>query len=137
MANRLAYDKKACTIALRAFVRTVFTDLRRRAKRHHGISGGKPGGVTFIQRFASSLALNVHFHTVLLDGVYTENDGAIRFWPLPPPTDDEIVVLTKKVARSVRRALQRAGKCLDEFDPSQTRWRPTTRRWQRCMARRS
>ncbi len=54
---RLAYDKDACTIALRAFVRTVFADLRRRAKRHHGISGGKPGGITFIQRFASSLAL--------------------------------------------------------------------------------
>jgi len=44
-------------------------------------------------------------------------DGAIRFWPLPPPTDDEIVVLTKKVGRSVRRALQRARKCIDELDP--------------------
>ncbi len=115
---RLAYDKDACTIALRAFVRTVFTDLRRRAKHHHGVSGGKPGGVTFIQRFASSLALNVHFYSILMDGVYvTRNDGTIRFVPLPSPTDEEVVTLTKKVGRSVRRALERAGKCLDELDP--------------------
>ncbi len=115
---RLAYDKQACTIALRAFVNTVFADLRRRAKHHHGIKGGKPGGVTFIQRFSSSLALNLHFHSVLLDGVYTTNeDGTVRFLPLPPPTDEEIVTLTKKVGRRVRRALARAGKYLDELDP--------------------
>nr|MCH9681163.1 transposase [Deltaproteobacteria bacterium] len=115
---RLAYDEHACTIALRAFVRTVFADLRRRARRRHGIVGGKPGGITFIQRFGSSLALNVHYHSLLFDGVYTtRDDGSVRFVPLPPPTDEQIVALTKKVGRSVRRALERAGKLLDELDP--------------------
>ncbi|MCX4240579.1 transposase, partial [Paraliomyxa miuraensis] len=115
---RLAYDHEACTLALRAFVRTIFADLRRRAKRRHHIVDGKPGGITVIQRFASSLALNVHFHSVLLDGVYTvREDGTVRFFPLPPPTDEEIVTVTKKVGRSVRRALARAGKLLDDLDP--------------------
>lgn len=41
---RLAYDHDACTIALRAFVRTVFSDLRRRARRTHGVIDGKAGG---------------------------------------------------------------------------------------------
>ena len=56
------------------------------AKR--AFTGPKPGGVTFIQRLASSLALNVHFHSVLLDGVCTETDGACAFGrpPLRPMT---------------------------------------------------
>lgn len=116
---RLAYDHEACTVALRAFIRTIFTDLRRRAKRRHHVVNGKPGGITVIQRFASSLALNVHFHSLLLDGVYTlREDGTVRFVPLPPPTDEEIVALTKKVGRSMRRALERAGKLLDDLDPN-------------------
>ena len=115
---RLAYDQDACTVALRAFMRTVFVDLRRRAKLRHGVSNGKPGGITFVQRFASSLALNVHFHSLVLDGVYeTRDDGSVRFVPLPPPTDEQVVALTKKVGRSVLRALARAGKLLDELDP--------------------
>ena len=33
-----------------------------------GIKGAVAGGVTFVQRFGSALNLNVHFHTVALDG---------------------------------------------------------------------
>jgi len=37
---RLAYDKEACTIALRAFVRTVFTEqVPRRARPRAGLAG--------------------------------------------------------------------------------------------------
>lgn len=135
---RLAYDQDACTIALRAFIRTVFTDLRRRAKRRHGVINGKPGGITFIQRFASSLALNVHFHSLILDGVYeVRDDGAARFVPLPPPTDEQVAALTKKVGRSVRRALARAGKLLDDSIPSPTFWPRSSPRSLPSMAPRS
>lgn len=34
---------------------------------------------------------------------------------------NELAVLTKKVGRTVRRALQRAGKSHDELKPSRTR----------------
>lgn len=37
--------------------------------------------------------------------------------PVPPPTDEEIVALTKKVRRSLRRALERAGKLRDDLYP--------------------
>jgi hypothetical protein len=33
------------------------------------------GTVTFIQRFDSALRLNVHAHTLVLDGVYVRNSG--------------------------------------------------------------
>ena len=34
-------------------------------------SGAKTGSVTFIQRFGGSLNLNIHFHILYLDGVWT------------------------------------------------------------------
>jgi hypothetical protein len=71
-----------------------------------------------IQRFSSSLALNVHFHSIFFDGVYAvREDGSVRFVLAPPPTDEEVVALTKKVGRSARRALKRAGKLRDDLDP--------------------
>ena len=33
-------------------------------------SGARTGSLTFIQRFGGSLNLNIHFHTLFLDGVY-------------------------------------------------------------------
>jgi hypothetical protein len=44
--------------------------------------------VTVIQRFGGGLNLNVHYHTLLFDGVFFTNraNGALDFRPLPPPT---------------------------------------------------
>jgi hypothetical protein len=62
--------------------------------------------VTAIQRFGSAADLNIHFHTLLLDGVYT--DGAV-FHELSPPTSAELARLTRTVARKVGRTLVRMG----------------------------
>ena len=43
------------------------------------------GIVTLIQRFGSSLNLNVHLHMRVLDGVYANERGKLRFQPLPAP----------------------------------------------------
>ena len=56
---------------LGVFVRTVYASLRRRARRQWGVARGQCGAVTFVQRFGDALNLNVHFHTLALDGVYT------------------------------------------------------------------
>src|SRR5215475_9441503 len=40
-----------------------------RTARALGIPDGRTGSVTVIQRFGSGLQLNVHFHTLALDGV--------------------------------------------------------------------
>lgn len=45
---------------------------------------GRSGCVTVIQRFGGALNLNVHFHTLVLDGVFTEDEKAtLRFHPAP------------------------------------------------------
>lgn len=44
------------------------------------------GAVTLIQRFAGALNLNVHFHLLVLDGVYRPGgEGRPRFVPAPAP----------------------------------------------------
>ena len=58
----------------------------------------------FIQRFGSALNLNVHFHTLALDGVYTRGDGtANRFLPLPAPGVDEVARVLAGTARRIAR----------------------------------
>jgi len=67
---------------LGSFVRSVFASLRRRPGST-GIARGPCGAVTFVQRFSDALNLNVHFHSLLLDGVYASGtSGAPRFHAL-------------------------------------------------------
>jgi hypothetical protein len=65
---RCAYDATFLSEVLRAFLRALFSELRRRAKSQWGTSRGQCGAVTFIHRFGSALNLNVHFHSLVLDG---------------------------------------------------------------------
>ena len=66
--------------------------------------------MTVIQRFGGGLNLNVHFHTLLLDGVFFEGpDGALEFRPLPPPTDDEVGGVLARIVARVQRLLRRRG----------------------------
>jgi hypothetical protein len=70
----------------------------------------KCGAVVFIQRFGDALALNLHFHMLALDGVYVENaEGLIVFHPSAPPSDKEIEVVTRHIARRIERPMKRHG----------------------------
>jgi hypothetical protein len=66
--------------------------------------------VTVVQRYGSACELNVHLHSLVLDGVYVdESDGRPGFRPLPAPTKAELHALTATVARKVTRVLRRRG----------------------------
>ncbi len=91
---------------LQIFLRTVATSLRRRAGAR---CNAQWGAVTFVQRFGGALNLNVHFHTLALDGVYGTRQGQTRFHPLPAPDDVEVARVTTLVARRVVRLLARRG----------------------------
>ena len=110
-----AFRPDALSLTIGAFIRTVFAFQRRRA-RHAGLAAecGRCGAVTVVQRFGSACELNVHVHSIVLDGVYVdEADGRLGFRPLPAPTTAELHALTAKVARKVIRVLRRRG-LLDE-----------------------
>jgi hypothetical protein len=47
--------------------------------------------VTFVQRAGDALNLNLHFHALVLDGVFDFDDpGGARFVLLSPPDNEEV-----------------------------------------------
>ena len=80
---RLAYDRRLTNDVLNVFLRALFGELRRWAGRLPGPGASQCGAVTFIQRFGDALNANVHFHSMVIDGVYAAgDDGRPRFHPL-------------------------------------------------------
>jgi hypothetical protein len=107
---RLAYDAPLAQQVLGIFVRAVFASLRRRARSHWGIARSQGGAVTFVQRFGDALNLDVHFHSLVLEGVYARTpQGLLRFHALPPPEDADVARVATQVARTIQRLLERRG----------------------------
>jgi hypothetical protein len=105
----LAWDHELCRAVLAVYARVLLSFQRRRARRR-GLRDGHSGCVTVIQRFGGGLNLNVHFHTLVFDGVFTEGEGgALRFRPLPSPTDEEVGVVLATIDVRVCRLLRRRG----------------------------
>ena len=85
------------------------------------------GAVTLIQRFGSALNLNVHFHLLVLDGVYRrDSEGRLRFVPAPAPSAAELKQLVQRIAERIGRSLERSGLITRDienaylaFDPSE------------------
>jgi hypothetical protein len=76
---RLLREPTLVSALLTAFVRSVFADHRRRA-RSLGVRGAEVGAVTGVQRFGSFVNANLHFHTLVPDGVWQElPDGSVAF----------------------------------------------------------
>ena len=51
-----------------------------------GVPGGRTGSVTVMQRASSGLNANLHFHTLVLDGVFSDGAGGeLVFHPAAAP----------------------------------------------------
>jgi hypothetical protein len=75
-----------------------------------GSANARGGAVTAIQRFGSALNLNVHFHTLAIQGVFAEDGhGGLRFVPNPEPSDLEVAKLLTSISRRIRRLAKRHG----------------------------
>jgi hypothetical protein len=106
----LARDPRALTAVGRIFVQEIFRSQRERA----GLSGLRStasGAVCFPQRFGGSMNLNVHFHVVVPDGVFTAAKSAARadFWRRPTPDRMDLETLTVNVEMRVVGWLRRHG----------------------------
>ena len=103
---KMAYSADATSVVLGAFISAINSDLRRRARKRKLRGRLQTGSLTVVQRFGSSLNLNVHFHAIVMDGVYAEQpDGTMLFHPLPAPSDENIARLARAVCRKVTRYL--------------------------------
>jgi hypothetical protein len=119
----LAWDHGLCSAVLGIYAHALLGWQRRRARRL-GVPDGRSGSVTVIQRFGGALNLNIHFHTRMLDGVFTvaaDDGGAAQFHAAPPPTDGEVAQLLTTIRTRILRLLTRRGLGADadasESDP--------------------
>jgi hypothetical protein len=90
---------------LDVFTRAVF-DWQKRSARRLGASEPRTGGVTAIQRFGGALNLNVHFHTLIPDGVFlAEGDGPAHFFPVPQPRDEDVAAILVRIVRRTAKVI--------------------------------
>lgn len=110
---RLAWDGELCREVLATFLSAVFAHYRDAT----GLADGRGGAVTFEQTFGSSLNANLHFHALVLDGVY-DADGAV-FHPAPSPTTTEVQRVVDRVRERVEARLRARGLLDDDGDAAQ------------------
>jgi hypothetical protein len=122
---QMAWNHGLSRAVLRVYTR-VLLGVYARGTRARGIDGGQTGMVTALQRAGGALNTNLHFHTLVLDGVFTEAPGgALTFHPPGRAT-----------SRSRRRWRRFATGCSGCW--CATAWsRPTTQRGPRIGSRTS
>jgi hypothetical protein len=82
--------------------------VKRGAERHKV----QAGSVTFLQRAGGSLNANLHYHVIVLEGVFLDrSDQGItpRFLKGEPPSDADVADVVQKISRRVIRKLRRLG----------------------------
>jgi hypothetical protein len=103
-----ARDNRVASRLVELFTRTVFR-WQRAAARRTGAAEPRTGAVTFVQRFGGAINLNVHFHTLIPDGVFTvegeAREAPARFVRLPPPRDEDVQRLLACIIRKVHEEL--------------------------------
>ena len=114
----LASNPELLRKVARAFLRAVSASYRRGARTALESEGGSaapllaPGAVNFVQRFGSSLALNIHFHALFLDGVHISRGPAERprFLPADELSPEEVRRVHLDAIRRIHRVLRSAGR---------------------------
>lgn len=102
---RAARDPAVAGRLLDLFTRAVFAWQRRRG-RLLGVADPRTASCTAVKRFGSAINLNVHFHTLIPDGVFDlSGDGPARFVPLRPPTEEDVAGILARVIKRVIRKL--------------------------------
>ena len=112
----LAWRPKLIGLTLTLFLRSLFA-WQRRCARRQGISKPLCGAVTCIQRFGSALNLNLHFHTLVPDGVFFEDsEGNVQFHLLPPPTVPDLEKLARRLIPRLLKKLAAESEQTEDTD---------------------
>jgi hypothetical protein len=105
----LAWDHGLGRAVLAVHARALLDFYCQQAQRQ-GFATGRTGSVTAVQRFVGGLNLNVHFHTLALDGVFVRSPaGRLEFHAAWGPSDAEVAEVLTTIRRRVGRLLRRRG----------------------------
>ena len=103
----------------RGVLRIALSEIQRWTNVH-GVQprrpGGRTGSITVIQRFGGALNLNLHFHILVLDGLYAidPRTGALRWVRARRPSTAEVERVVERVATRAEAWLARRGFSGDE-----------------------
>jgi hypothetical protein len=96
------------------FFRAVQRHLRAWAQTR-GLGPARSGAVIVVQRFGGALNLNVHFHALVLDGVFVRAcDGGLRFHRAPAPTEADVADVLATILPGLQARLARHGLADDD-----------------------
>ena len=119
----LAYDPELCTEVLGIFTREISCWLERTARAECDIPEGGSvftGALSAIQRADSACKLNLHFHTLALDGVYvlaaqggSGDSDSLRFLATRAPSKAEVHAVAWSVCQGTMALLKSRGLGLD------------------------
>ncbi len=118
----LAFNHELCSKVIAIFVGEVMRWQRHTAKRELGldsVSRAHGAAVTAIHRSGGSLNLQLHVHSVLLDGVFVTPSDNIsdlyltgrkpEFRAMPPPTRNDLREIAERVYLKTKRKLSALG----------------------------
>ena len=104
----MARDSRLLGRVLSIVIRVISGFQRQKAKEQ-GFKSGESGTVTLVQRFGGSANLNIHFHTLMIEGVYHSDQGQAVFHELEAPTNEEVHEVLRRIQSRVVRRLTRSG----------------------------
>jgi hypothetical protein len=119
----MARDAKLMSLILAIVNKSITALYRKKAKVElkselATTNNHTTGSVTFIQRYGSSLNLNIHFHILVVEGVWNKEEAKnlasnpqikSKLQPLDPPTNKDVEDLTKTMANKIKRLLEKKG----------------------------
>jgi hypothetical protein len=112
----MGYDKKLCADILSVYASELMHSYKLRAKHLLWLRSAQDahtGAVTIVQRFDSALRLNVHPHTLLIDGVYVQESDQLAYYPLPAPTHAEVATVAGRIAERAEAVMRKHGRWVD------------------------
>lgn len=116
-----ARDPAALSAALGIVIRAIGAHLISKAGFTR--ARAQTDAVSFIQRFGGALNLNIHFHMLILDGVYVRrSNGGVRFVPVSAPTSSELQWLVERIGHRIGRHLERRGLLVRDAQKAYLDW---------------
>jgi hypothetical protein len=113
LRHHLEHDPKALDSALRIVLDAIEHGLCSRSGTGQK---ARAGAIAFIHRFGSALNHPIHFHVIVIDGVFElDPDQGIRFTEAPPLDANDAEAVQVDVRRRILRTYQRRG-WLDKTD---------------------
>jgi hypothetical protein len=102
------------TAQVHTIIRTTIAQFYVNQAVKRGVKRQKvqPGSITFLQRFGGSLNANLHYHVIVMEGVFldrTDQGLKPRFLKGEPPSDADVATVVQKISRRVIRKLRRLG----------------------------